>query len=154
MQIINDNYINIAYKQKITISKKFDENNSKINVFDEKISINNNLISKNFTSILPLKSNYIIDNIFLFNLDFIKDINFTYNISKFLVYKNNIIYDFEGNSIIELNESCVYLFDSLRNFLFYTKRNIPIFRWKRYSDRRILIQLKRERYSIQKFTNI
>ena len=54
----------------------------------------------------------------LFNLNFIKDINFTYNIKKFLVYENNIINDFKSGSIIQLDESCVYLFGSLKNFYF------------------------------------
>ena len=65
----------------------------KIKILDEKVSINNNLIGDNFTSILPLKSNYVIDNIWLFNLPD-KDIDFTYGISKFLVYETDIIYDF------------------------------------------------------------
>ena len=118
--MINDNYINITYKEKIVISKKFDENDKKIKVIDEKVSVNNTLIGNNFTSILPLKSNYVIDNIWLFNL-YKRDINFTYNISKFLVYENDIIYDFKVGSIIELDESCLYIYDSLKNFYFILK---------------------------------
>ena len=78
------------------------------------------MIGNNFTSILPLKSNYVIDNIWLFNLPD-KDINFTYDIQKFLVYKNDIMYNFKVGSFIELNKSCLYLFDSLKNFYFILK---------------------------------
>ena len=84
----------------------------------EQISDNNNLIGNNFTSILPLKSNYVIDNIWLFELNFIKDINFTYNINEFLIYENDITYNFKIGSIIELDESCLYIYDSLKNFYF------------------------------------
>ena len=84
----------------------------------EQISDNNNLIGNNFTSILPLKSNYVIDNIWLFDLNFIKDINFTHDINEFLIYENDITYNFKINSFIELNESCLYTYDSLKNFYF------------------------------------
>ena len=87
---------------------------------DEKVSVNNTLIGNNFTSILPLKSNYVIDNIWLFNL-YKRDINFRHNISKFLVYENYIIYDYKVGSIIELDESCLYIYDSLKNFYFILK---------------------------------
>ena len=90
----------------------------KIKILDEKVSTNSNLIGDNFTSILPLKSNYVIDNIWLFNLPD-KYIDFTYDISKFLVYETDIIYDF--SSFIELNESCLYLYDSLKNYYFILK---------------------------------
>ena len=56
----------------------------------------------------------------LFNLHD-KDINFIYNIKKFLVYENDIIYNFKVGSFIELNESCFYLFDSLKNYYFILK---------------------------------
>ena len=91
LKMIDDNNINIAYKVKTDISNKFDKNDKKIKILDEKVSTNNNLIGNNFTSILPLKSNYIIDNIWLFNLGN-KDINLLYNIKKFLVYETDIIY--------------------------------------------------------------
>ena len=78
------------------------------------------MIGDNFTSILPLKSNYVIDNIWLFNLPD-KYIDFTYDISKFLVYETDIIYDFKISSFIELNESCLYLYDSLKNYYFILK---------------------------------
>ena len=120
LKMIDDNYINITYKVKTDISNKFDENDKRTKIFDEKVSTNNNLIGNNFTSILPLKCNYIIDNIWLFNLGN-KDINFLYNIKKFLVYETDIIYDFKIGSFIELNESCLYLFDSLKNYYFILK---------------------------------
>ena len=120
LKMIDDNNINITYKVKTDISNKFDENDKKIKILDEKVSVNNTLIGNNFTSILPLKSNYVIDNIWLFNLPD-KDIDFTYDIQKFLVYENDIIYNFKVGSFIELNESCLYLFDSLKNFYFILK---------------------------------
>ena len=118
--MIDDNNINITYKIKTDISNKFDENDEKIEVLDEKVAVDNTLIGNNFNSLLPLKSNYIINNMKLFNLGN-KDINFIYNIKKFLVYENDIIYNFKVGSFIELNESCLYLFDSLKNFYFILK---------------------------------
>ena len=82
LKMIDNNSINIIYKEKTDISNKFNENDKKIKVLDEKVSSNNNLIGDNFTSILPLKSNYVIDNIWLFNLPD-KDIDFTYDIQNF-----------------------------------------------------------------------
>ena len=120
LKMIDDNYIHIAYKVKTDISNKFDENDKKIKVLDEKVSNDNTLIGNNFNSLLPLKSNYIINNMWLFNLDN-KDINFMYNIQKFLVYENKIICNFKIGGFIELNESCLYLFDSLKNFYFVLK---------------------------------
>ena len=128
LKMIDDNNINMTYKVKTDISNKFNENDKKIKILDEKVSVNNTLIGNNFTSILPLKSNYVIDNIWLFNLPD-KDIDFTYDIQKLLVYENDIIYNFKVGSFIELNESCLYLFDSLKNFYFILK-NLSIFRSK------------------------
>ena len=125
LKMIDDNYINIAYKVKTDISNKFNKNDKKIKILDEKVSTNNNLIGDNFTSILPLKSNYVIDNIWLINLPD-KDIDFTYDISKFLVYETDIIYDFKISSYIELNESCLYLYDSLKNHYFILKETFQI----------------------------
>ena len=118
--MIDDNNINITCKVKTDISNKLDENDKKIKVLDEKVSVNNTLIGNNFNSLLPLKSNYIINSIWLLNLGN-KDINFIYNIKKFSVYENDIIYNFKVGSFIELNESCLYLFDSLKNFYFILK---------------------------------
>ena len=120
LKMIDDNNINITYQLKTDISNKFDENDKNIKVFDEKVSVNNTLIGNNFNSLLPLKSNYIINNLWLFSLGN-KDINFIYNIKKFLVYENDIIYNFKVGSFIGLNESCLYLFDSLKNFYFILK---------------------------------
>ena len=116
--MIDNNSINIIYKEKIAISKKFDENDIKLSEIKEKIYTNNNLVQNNFRSILPLKSNYVIDNMWLFDLNFIKDINFTYDINEFLIYENDITYNFKVGSIIELNERCLYIYDSLENFYF------------------------------------
>ena len=125
LKMIDDNNINITYKVKTDISNKFNENDKKIKILDEKVSVNNTLIGNNFTSILPLKSNYVIDNIWLFNLPD-KDINFTYDIQKFLVYEIDIIYDFKVGSFIELNESCLYLFDALKHYYFILKETYQI----------------------------
>ena len=119
--MINNNYINIIYKQKTDISNKFDENDKKIKAINDKLSTNNNLISNNFTSILPLKSNYIIDNILLFNLNFVKDIKFLSNINRILVYETNIFYQFKVNSFIELNESIVYKYDNIKTSYYVLK---------------------------------
>ena len=58
----------------------------------------------------------------MYNLDF-KDISFTSDINKFLVYENQIIYNFKINSIIELNESLVYLYDSLKHYYYVLKEH-------------------------------
>ena len=118
LKMIDDN--NITYKVKTDIYNKFDENDKKIKALNEKLSVNNTLIGNNFASILPLKCNYVIDNIWLFNLPD-KDIDFAYDIQKFLVYENDIIYNFKVGLFIELNESFLYLFDSLKNFYFILK---------------------------------
>ena len=119
--IDNNNSINIIYKEKTDISNKFDENDKKIKAIDDKISSNNNLISNNFTSILPLKSNYVIDNIWLFNLNSNKDLNFKSDIKKILVYENNISYQFKPNSFIEINESIAYKYDNIKLYYYVLK---------------------------------
>ena len=121
LEMINNNYINIIYNQKTDISDKFDENDKKIKAIDDKISSNNNLISNNFSSILPLKSNFVIDNIWLFNLDSNKDINFKSNIKKTLVYENKIDYQFKPNSFIEVNESIAYKYDNIKLYYYVLK---------------------------------
>ena len=121
LQMIDNNYINIIYKEKTDISDKFDENDKKIKAIDDKISSNNNLISNNFTSILPLKSNYVIDNILLFNLNSNKDINFKSNINRILVYETNIFYQFKPNSFIEINESIAYKYDNIKLYYYVLK---------------------------------
>ena len=119
--IDNNNSINIIYKEKTDISNKFDENDKKLKDIDDKISSNNNLISNNFTSILPLKSNYVIDNIWLFNLNSNKDLNFKSDIKKILVYENNIDYQLKPNSFIEINESIAYKYDNIKLYYYVLK---------------------------------
>ena len=121
LEMMNDNNINITYKVKTNVSDKFDENDKKIKAIEDKVSSNNNSISNNFTSILPLKSNYVIDNILLFNLNSNKDINFKSNIKKILVYETNIFYQFKPNSFIELNESIVYKYDNIKSYYYVLK---------------------------------
>ena len=121
LQMIDNNYINIIYNQKTDISNKFDKNDKKLKDIDDKISSNNNLISNNFTSILPLKSNYVIDNIWLFNLNSNKDLNFKSDIKKILVYENNIDYQFKPNSFIEINESIAYKYDNIKLYYYVLK---------------------------------
>ena len=121
LQMIDNNYINIIYNQKTDISDKFDEHNKKIKAIDDKILSNNNLISNNFSSILPLKSNYVIDNILLFNLNSNKDINFKSNINRILVYETNIFYQFKPNSFIEINESIAYKYDNIKLYYYVLK---------------------------------
>ena len=93
----------------------------KLKLLDDKVSSNNNLINNNFNSILPLKSNYVIDNILLFNLNSNKDINFKSNINRILVYETNIFYQFKPNSFIELNESILYKYENIKSFYFVLK---------------------------------
>ena len=121
LQMIDNNYINIIYNQKTDISNKFDKNDKKLKDIDDKILSNNNLISNNFTSILPLKSNYVIDNIWLFNLNSNKDINFKPDIKKILVYENSIDNQFKPNSFIEINESIAYKFDNIKLYYYVLK---------------------------------
>ena len=65
--------------------------------------------------------NYVIDNIWLFDLNFVKNIIFKSNIDRFLAYEDNIIYDFKIGSIIQLDESIVYLYDGLKHFYYILK---------------------------------
>ena len=121
LEMIGENSINIIYNEKTDISDKFNENDKKVKDIDDKLSSNNNLISNNFTSILPLKSNYTIYYIWLFNLNSNKDINFKSDIKKILVYENNIDYQFKPNSFIELNESIVYKYDNIKSYYYVLK---------------------------------
>ena len=107
----------ISLKNLMKMIKKTDALDSQLLGLKEQISDNNNLIGNNFKSILPLKSNYVIDNIWLFDL-YKRDINFTHDINEFLIYENDITYNFKISSIIELNKSCLYIYDSLKNFYF------------------------------------
>ena len=84
------------------------------------------MIGNDFNSLLPLKSNYVIDNILLFNLDFIKDINFKSDIKKILVYENDINYQFKFGSFVELNESLVYQYEDLKSYYFILKETYII----------------------------
>ena len=121
LELVNDNSINIIYKEKIDIVTKINTIDNNISEINKKTDNNNTLISNNFTSNLPLKSNYTIDNIWLFNLNFVKDINFLSNIKKILVYENNINYQFKVNSFIELNESIVYRYDNIKSYYYVLK---------------------------------
>ena len=121
LEMIDNNSINIIYKEKTDISNKFDKNDKKIKVLDEKVSANNTLIGNNFNSLLPLKSNYVIDNIWLFDLNSNKDINFKSNIKEILVYENNINYQFKIGSFVELNESIVYKYDNIKSYYYVLK---------------------------------
>ena len=121
LEMIDNNSINIIYKEKTPITNKFDRIDTELLQIKRKTDSNNNLISNNFTSILPLKSNYVIDNIWVFNLNFIKDINFKSDIKRILVYENNINYQFKVNAYIELNESIAYKYNNIKPFYFVLK---------------------------------
>ena len=119
LSLIDTNKNNITNNYNLTqINKKKSEFNTSL------IDNNRNNISSNvtkITSILPLKSNYTIDNIWLFNLNSNKDINFLSNIKKILVYETNIDYQFKVNSFIELNESILYKYENIKSFYFVLK---------------------------------
>ena len=118
LELVNYNSINIIYKEKIDIVTKINTIDDNLSEINRKTDNNNTLISNNFTSILPLKSHYTIDNIWLFNLNFVKDINFLSNIKKILVYDNIINYQFKVNSFIEINESLIYKYDNIKSYYF------------------------------------
>ena len=121
LEMIDNNSINIIYKEKTPITNIFDKIDTELLQIKRKTDSNNNLIQNNFVIILPLKSNYVIDNILLFNLDFIKDINFKSDIKKILAYENNINYQFKIGSFVELNESLVYQYEDLKFYYFVLK---------------------------------
>ena len=121
LQMIDNNSINIIYKEKTDISDKFDEHNKKIKAIDDEVSFNNKLISNNYELLSNLKTNYVIDNILLFNLNSSKDINFKSNINKVLVYETNIFYKFKPNSFIEINESITYKYDNIKLYYYLLK---------------------------------
>ena len=118
LKLVNDNSINIIYKEKIDIVTKINTIDNNISEINKKTDNNNTLISNNFTSILSLKSNYTIDNIWLHNLNSNKDINFKSNIKKILVYETNINYQFKVDSFIELNESIAYKYDNIKSYYY------------------------------------
>ena len=112
LSLIDTNKNNITNNYNLTqINKKKSEFNTSL--------IDNN--RNNISSILPLKSNYTIDNIWLFNLNSNKDINFLSNIKKILVYETNIDYQFKVNSFIEINESILYKYENIKSFYFVLK---------------------------------
>ena len=121
LEMIDNNSINIIYKEKIDIVTKINTIDNNISEINRKTDNNNNLITNNFTTILPLKSNYVIDNIWLFNLNLNKDINFKSDIKKILIYENNISYQFKVNSYTELNESIVYKYDNIKTSYYILK---------------------------------
>ena len=117
LSLIDTNKNNITNNYNLTqINKKKSEFNTSL--------IDNN--RNNISSILPLKSNYTIDNIWLFNLNSNKDINFLSNIKKILVYETNIDYQFKVNSFIELNESILYKYENIKSFYFVLKETYVI----------------------------
>ena len=117
LSLIDTNKNNITNNYNLTqINKKKSEFNTSL--------IDNN--RNNISSILPLKSNYTIDNIWLFNLNSNKDINFLSNIKKILVYETNIDYQFKVNSFIEINESILYKYENIKSFYFVLKETYVI----------------------------
>ena len=63
---------------------------------------------------------------FLFNFEFEKDISFTTNIKKILVYEMIIEDDFKKDSYLELYESILYLYESLKSFYHILKERYEI----------------------------
>ena len=54
------------------------------------------------------------DNIYLFNLDMIKEINFKNDVNEVLIYQQLIDNEFKSNSFIEISESILYIFDNIK----------------------------------------
>ena len=111
---IDVNKINLSYNVSQITKKKTDNNL--------------NFINKNIENIRKISNSqkYTISNMFLFNLEFEKDISFTTNIKEILVHEMIIEDDFIKDSYLELYESILYLFESLKSSYHILKEKFQI----------------------------
>ena len=128
LKTINNSNINLnMYNNSINISFRIESDISdELKEINTKIENNNNLIGDNFQNILPLKSNFVINNMYKFNIDN-KDINFLSNIKKILVFETDIIYDFTIGGFLEFDMSIFYYFNNLKSYIFILKEKLILF---------------------------
>ena len=120
--IIKTNTLNITNNYNISqINKKKSEYNlDHINIHTNNIKTINSSITDIKNDIDQINSNiyapnstlkYVLNEIYLFNPDFIKELNFKSDTKELLVYEIAIEDNFIKDSYIELYESILYLFD-------------------------------------------
>ena len=68
-------------------------------------------------------SKYSLNEIYLFNLDFIKELDFKSDTKKLLVYETIIQDSFKKDSFLELNESILYKFNDIKPVYFILKES-------------------------------
>ena len=125
----SDNFINIMYLSKTVDFNLINENEKNIDKINTTIlnidktlsSINDfkndaqNNIQKINSNIISQRTNYAVDNIYLFNLDKVLEINFKNDINEILIFEQLIDNEFKANSYIEISESILYLFDDIKD---------------------------------------
>ena len=85
-------------------------------------NIENDIDAINSNNYTPVSnSKYSIENIFLFNITFIKDLTFLSDTEELLVYQNIIKDEFKKDNIIEINKSFLYKYDNIKNVYYILK---------------------------------
>ena len=130
---LNEN-INKIITNQSNITKNY--NVSQIN--KSKSSYNLTLVNNNISNIKKLNDalsdiqssisnpKYVLDNIYLLNLDFEKELNFISDTKKLLVYETIIEDSFKQNSYLELIESILYKFDNIKTSYYILKETYEI----------------------------
>ena len=123
---IQENYLSSQLnKSKTEYNLKLINNNiNNIRAINSSITNIQNDINSIYTPVSNPK--YILDNIFLFNLDFEKNISFTTDIKEILVNEVVIEDDFKKNSYLEVYESILYFFESLKTSYHILKERYEI----------------------------
>ena len=129
LKILDDNnFIDIIYLSKTVDFSLINENEKNIssinttilNIDKELSSINDfkndmyDNIAKTNSLILSQRTNYAIDNIYLFNFDKVLEINFKEDINEILIFEQLIDNEFKANSFLEIKESILYQFDDIK----------------------------------------
>ena len=107
-----DNFINIIHKR-INFNL-INENSDNISSNLEKIKENENDIDTINSNTYILNPKYTLDEIYLFNVNFVKEIEFKSDIKKLLIYEAIIEDNLSENSYLEMYESILYSYDSLK----------------------------------------
>ena len=85
-------------------------------------NIKNDIDAINSNTYTPVSnSKYSIENIFLFNITYIKDLTFLSDTEELLVHQNIIKDNFKKDNIIEINKSFLYKYDNIKNVYYILK---------------------------------
>ena len=96
--------------------------NNIISINSTLTDIKNDIEAINSNTYTPVSnSKYSIENIFLFDITYIKDLTFLSDTEELLVYQNIIKDDFKKDSIIEINKSFLYKYNKIKNVYYILK---------------------------------